>query len=229
MPRTARCPPPPSRGLVLQHCPSNCHTHRCSRSTVWRGIVQDARPRVSLLSRAAAHGNGLRRADRYEVDPARPEDGHPDTQHEPCRLRPGSERCARRHATHQDRDPGIAELDLRADTADKGEEVVAVSIVVRRWGADARRDRQQLGQLLGHLQATLTRYRNSAEAHPTGRDGASRARTGDLLIANQALSQLSYSPGRGQMLAPGGWLDCEASALRVAVAPIRRAVSVDLG
>ena len=34
------------------------------------------------------------------------------------------------------------------------------------------------------------------------RDGASGTRTRDLLIANQALSQLSYSPGRGEFTAP---------------------------
>ena len=40
--------------------------------------------------------------------------------------------------------------------------------------------------------------------------GAERDRTADLLIANEALSQLSYGPNRGRISAPGmgaiyGW------------------------
>jgi hypothetical protein len=35
-------------------------------------------------------------------------------------------------------------------------------------------------------------------------DGASRDRTGDLLLAKQALSQLSYGPWGGSSLAPNG-------------------------
>ena len=33
-----------------------------------------------------------------------------------------------------------------------------------------------------------------------GRGGASRDRTGDLLLAKQALSQLSYGPGEGAIV-----------------------------
>ena len=37
---------------------------------------------------------------------------------------------------------------------------------------------------------------------PVSPGGADRARTGDLLVANQALSQLSYSPGRSRSGGP---------------------------
>jgi hypothetical protein len=40
-----------------------------------------------------------------------------------------------------------------------------------------------------------------SEGRTRVRDGASRTRTGDLLGAIQALSQLSYSPARGHSLA----------------------------
>jgi hypothetical protein len=40
----------------------------------------------------------------------------------------------------------------------------------------------------------------SARAEAVG--GADRDRTGDLLVANQALSQLSYSPGRPEASGP---------------------------
>ena len=59
-------------------------------------------------------------------------------------------------------------------------------------------DQMKLVELIGIEPTTLapTAPRSPAELQPPSRSfrGADRDRTGDLLVANQTLSQLSYSP-----------------------------------
>ena len=92
--------------LILQHCPSNCHTHPL-QDYRRRGerLIHRARPRVPLLPRAPTHGNGLGRADRHQDHPARPEDRDPDLQHRPGRPAPGRERHSEHRDLHQNRHP----------------------------------------------------------------------------------------------------------------------------
>ena len=72
--------------LILQHCPSNCHTHPVQTfAGVAGGLIHRARPRVPLLPRARAHRDGLGRPDRHQDHPARPEDRDPDLQLHPGR------------------------------------------------------------------------------------------------------------------------------------------------
>jgi hypothetical protein len=53
-------------------------------------------------------------------------------------------------------------------------------------------------------------------------DGARRARTADLLIANQALSQLSYSPSKADCSAQEGLAKYRLSRRAALDAPMRR-------
>jgi hypothetical protein len=77
-----------------------------------------------------------------------------------------------------------------------------------RGGAVARARRASAGmdeKLSGRKHAPHHEWRTAARADGEGRiGGAGRDRTDDLLIANEALSQLSYSPTEAGSTAPNG-------------------------
>src|SRR6476661_11238949 len=64
-----------------------------------------------------------------------------------------------------------------------------------RWARGWRFEEQAPPELRTHSQP----MRRKTLGFPGPSDGASRARTGDLLGAIQALSQLSYSPASGRV------------------------------
>ncbi len=132
-----------------------------------RRLVLHVRPRVPVVHRASAHGDGRRRSDRHGDPAARSEDGHAQLRE----LADGSSADRRRDdsgdAVYPNSDPGVEELDQRTLAAG----AVRVLLVVGRRGDRARHLRERLGHLYRDLPYGCGRSQPREDRFAAGLDG----------------------------------------------------------